>query len=77
MGSQNEQHSQPSGRNRFGRVNLHTLKTVLRQTLEGGFLFILVPRLINIKPILALRAAKEVVRALRLKDLIAALTMPL
>ena len=76
MGPQDEQHSQPSGRNRLIRVNLHTMKTALRHRLEGSFLFIFVSRLVNVKPVLALRAAKEVVWTLRLKDLIAALTMP-
>ena len=76
MGLQDEQRSRPSRRNRLGRVNLHTLKTALRHRLEGGFLFILVPRLVNVKPVLALRAAKEIVGAFRLKDLVAVFTKP-
>ena len=46
------------------------------KTLEGGFLFILASRLVNIKPILALRAAKKIVRAFRLKNFIAVLAKP-
>ena len=76
MGLQDEQHSQPSRRNRLVKANLHTLKTALRQTLEGGFLFILASRLANIKPVLALRAAKKIVGALSFKDLVAVLAKP-
>ena len=52
------------------------MKTALRQALEGGFLSILASRLINIKPIFALRAAKEIVWAFRLKDFVAVLAKP-
>ena len=46
------------------------------KTLEGGFLFILVSRFVNIKPVFALRAAKEIIGTFRLKDLVAVLTKP-
>ena len=52
------------------------MKTALRQTLKGGFLFILASRLVNVKPILALRAAKEIVSALCFKNFIAVLAKP-
>ena len=52
------------------------MKTALRQTLEGGFLFILVSRFVNIKPVLALCTAKEVIGAFCLKDLVAVLAKP-
>ena len=52
------------------------MKTALRQTLEGVFLFILASRLVYVKPVLALRAAKEVVGALCLKNFVAVLAKP-